>query len=95
MKKIIFMGVVLLPCMAFASTDCRVVEYPDHDEAICSGDAVVLTSESYQTDGQEQADSSDLTPAEKQKKAAQEIASSRNDLAKVYGDIWLKSRQGR
>ncbi len=41
MKKhtIILLGIVLVPYAAFAATNCRVVEYPDHYEAICTGDA--------------------------------------------------------
>jgi hypothetical protein len=31
-------GILLLPCGAVAGTDCRVVEFPDHVEAVCSGD---------------------------------------------------------
>lgn len=27
------------PCMAFADTGCTLVEYPDHYEAVCEGDA--------------------------------------------------------
>ncbi|HEX9080363.1 MAG TPA: hypothetical protein VF795_12290 [Desulfuromonadaceae bacterium] len=38
MKKIVMIGTVLLPSLACAATDCRVVEYPDHYEAICMGD---------------------------------------------------------
>ncbi len=41
MKKsaFILLGIVLVPYTAFAATNCRVVEYPDHYEAICTGDA--------------------------------------------------------
>lgn len=38
MRKIIMVGMVVLPHMVFAATDCRVVEYPDHFEAVCVGD---------------------------------------------------------
>ena len=39
MKTIAIAGIVLLPYLAFAATDCRVIEYPDRYEAICTGDA--------------------------------------------------------
>jgi len=29
---------LLLPCSVFAATDCRVIEFPDHYEAVCAGD---------------------------------------------------------
>ncbi len=39
MKTIVLLGIVLMSNAAFAATDCRVVEYPDHYEAVCTGDA--------------------------------------------------------
>src|SRR5690242_17918892 len=39
MKTIAIVGIVLAPYLAFAASDCRVVEYPDHYEAVCTGDA--------------------------------------------------------
>lgn len=38
MGRIVLAAIVLLPRMVFATTDCRVVEYPDHYEAVCVGD---------------------------------------------------------
>ena len=37
MKLIILLGFVLLPWPALADKDCRVIEFPDHVEAVCSG----------------------------------------------------------
>lgn len=31
-------GLSFSPCMAFAAKDCRIIEYPDHYEAVCVGD---------------------------------------------------------
>ena len=31
--------IALMPSMAVAATDCRIIEYTDHVEAICTGDA--------------------------------------------------------
>ncbi len=39
MKTIVLLGIMLVSNAAFAATDCRVVEYPDHYEAVCTGDA--------------------------------------------------------
>ena len=36
-RKIVLLGMVLMPVPAFSATDCRVVEYPDHYEAVCIG----------------------------------------------------------
>jgi hypothetical protein len=40
MKIIPLLGMVLMlvPGLSFARTDCRVVEFPDHSEAVCVGD---------------------------------------------------------
>jgi len=37
-KTLITLVMVLLPCAAFAATNCRVFEYSDHFEALCLGD---------------------------------------------------------
>jgi len=37
MGRIVLLAMVLLPRMVFAATDCRIVEYPDHYEAVCIG----------------------------------------------------------
>jgi hypothetical protein len=39
MRIIILPVMALLPCVAFAATNCRVFEFPDHYEALCLGDA--------------------------------------------------------
>jgi hypothetical protein len=38
MRKIISLAMLLLPCQVFAATDCRVIEFTDHYEAVCAGD---------------------------------------------------------
>ncbi|GLI39386.1 hypothetical protein KI811_11630 [Geobacter hydrogenophilus] len=38
MKLAIVAGMVLLPHVLFAETDCRIDEYPDHYVAICNGE---------------------------------------------------------
>lgn len=38
LRKYILAGIVLLPSLVIAATDCWVIEYPDHYEAVCVGD---------------------------------------------------------
>jgi len=38
MRIFISVLLILLPTMALAATDCHVVEYQDHYEAVCTGD---------------------------------------------------------
>ncbi len=39
MKTIVLLGIMVMSTAAFAATDCRVVEFPDHYEAVCTGEA--------------------------------------------------------
>jgi hypothetical protein len=39
MRTGILIWLTLLPCIAFGATDCRTVEYSDHFEAVCIGEA--------------------------------------------------------
>jgi hypothetical protein len=38
MRIFIVLGILLLPCLLYASTNCKVVEYGDHYDVSCSGD---------------------------------------------------------
>ena len=38
MRNLITIALILLPGLSLAHTDCRVVEHPDHVEAVCIGD---------------------------------------------------------
>ena len=38
MKRIIAVGMLLLPQILHAGTDCRFTEFPDHYDAVCIGD---------------------------------------------------------
>jgi hypothetical protein len=101
MKIIISLMMVLLPCTAFAATDCRIVEYPDHTEAVCVGDAEQTTASSQKTElgqipmqelipGQEESVASAQTPETEQPDVPPEMI-VRNDLARLHGVYWLKS----
>jgi hypothetical protein len=104
MKIIISLLMVLLPCAAFA-TDCRIVEYPDHTEAVCVGDtdqaaALAQKPEMGQSPmqgmipGQEEAVASAQTAEIEIPDVPPEMI-VRNDLARLHGSSWLKSRSGQ
>lgn len=38
MRIIISMGLLFVPCMAIAFTDCRINDFQDHSELVCIGD---------------------------------------------------------
>ena len=97
MKKILLLGILLTPCVAFAATDCRIQEYSDHYVAICDGDA-------QQAAAARRTDLPELAPAQAETFVAlieaqskmdpeQELTISRSDLAVRHGEIWLKSMQ--
>lgn len=86
--------ILLLPCTAFAATNCRVIEFPDHYEAICDGTAE-KTPASSQIAGQEQIVASARTTEESEQMEVPPEMIVRNGLARLYGDAWLKSRQGQ
>ena len=99
MRKIILLVMVLLPGMAFAATDCRIVEYPDHTEAVCVGDAE-QTPASHQTTGQQQ------IPGQEQAVASAETPEMelpdvppekivRNELARLHGSYVLNSHSSQ
>lgn len=105
MRKIILLMMVLLPCTAFANSDCRIIEYPDHTEAVCVGGAE-QTSASTQITELGQIPMQELIPGQEEIVASVRTTESeetdippemivRNGLARMYGDTWLRSRQGR
>jgi hypothetical protein len=50
MRTCILIWITLLPCVAFGGTDCRTVEYPDHFEAVCNGEAGYVPPQSQVQD---------------------------------------------
>jgi hypothetical protein len=93
MRNKILLLMVLLPCTAFAGTDCRVVEYADHYEAICDGVAEQAPASSPkkpqdQPGVQDQTVASGNTPESEQADAP----IVRNELARLHAALWLKSR---
>ena len=93
MRKIIFIGMVLLPCMAIAGTDCRIIEYPDHFEAVCDGDSR-QSPVALQNSGQEQNVASSRSSQQESPDVPPEMI-VRNDLAKMHAEAWIRSRQSR
>ncbi|KAB0670437.1 hypothetical protein F6V30_09825 [Oryzomonas sagensis] len=95
MKKIILPGIVLMPCVVFGATDCRVVEYPDHYEAVCIGttEQVPVSNRPGQAgEGAQEQTSAAARESEQQQTAdVPPEMIVRNDLAKLHGASWLKT----
>jgi hypothetical protein len=111
MRKIIVLIMVLLPCTSFAVSNCQIIEYPDHFEAMCTGKPAQTEAASrlieqakrsvlYQAAGKDQA-------AEQEQALASDQAPDsetpdvppelivRNDLARLHGAAVLKTRAGQ
>ena len=99
MRNVILLVMVLLPCMAFAATACHIIEYPDHDEAVCVGDTLQPPA-SARIAEQEQSIASALTTdalasAQTPESALPDVPPEnivRNGLASLHGASWLNSR---
>jgi hypothetical protein len=93
MRIIILLVMVLLPCAAFAGTNCRVVEYPDHYEAICDGDAEKTPSPYQRTvQGQLPVQEQTLAAAYTPEPEQVDVPIVRNELARLHAASWLKTR---
>jgi hypothetical protein len=100
MKNIILLVLLSVPCVAFAS-NCSIVDYPDHYEAICVGDTestpvLSVATESPQLEWVQVVSSAQIAQLSDDS-ALPDIAPEnivRNDLARLHGDYWLKA-QGR
>jgi hypothetical protein len=104
MKTLIFLGMVLFPCMAIAATDCRTVEYPDHTEVTCVGDAAQAPA-SAQIDGQKPSSGATLSPDTLAAVQEPDVVASaeteypdvpaenivRNGLARAFGETVLRN----
>jgi hypothetical protein len=91
MRTIILLVMVLLPCMAYAADDCRVIEYPDHYDVVCDGD---ITQTPASQTGQDQTLASGQTPDSEQTDVPPEMI-VRNELARLHNASWLKTRTGQ
>ena len=40
MRALLLAVIMLMPCATLAATNCRIVEYSDHYEAVCIGDGL-------------------------------------------------------
>ena len=98
MKINILLVMLLFPFTAFAATDCRVIEYPDHYEAVCVGDAAQTPASQpaaqYQIPGQVQNAASAQSPVSEQTDVPPEML-VRNELGRMHGASWLKANSGR
>lgn len=82
--------------LAFASSDCRVVEYPDHYEAICGSEAPPARAQPTAVPQGEVAPQvqtfADLPPPPPSPSGAgTEARIERDELGKSFGKVWLKS----
>lgn len=104
MRILIFVVLALLPSMAFASTNCHVIEYADHYEAICEGDKPPAAS--TQVPGQRQASAAQTEEQDQSVSTGQAEESQqppevppeqivRNGLARTFGESVLRSNHGR
>jgi hypothetical protein len=99
MRKIIVLVLVLLSCSSFAAAACRIIEYPDHSEAICDNDAEQTPSSSQitgqnQISGQEQ----DLASAHAAESEAPVVLPEQivmNQLGILHAAVWLKTKSGQ
>jgi hypothetical protein len=96
MNKIILLMMVLLPCTAVAAGNCRVIEYPDHSEAICDGNSgqppASQPTAQPQTPGQEQnVESAQIDESDQIMDVPAEMI-VRNELARLHMDTRLKTR---
>jgi hypothetical protein len=108
MRKLLMISLILLPGLAFAQTDCRSVELPDHFDAICTGDekavpaAETPTSPTIRRGGEQQQSVSEQMqkslPTESvpqvQPQAAAMVLSSQTSQTQSSPDITVH-RQGR
>ena len=107
MRKIILLVLLWVPCTAFAATHCLIIEYADHWEATCIGNAEP-TSALSQTPGslpvqapevERSVASAQLSDSELPQISDSELPDIqpemivRNELARLHGDYWLKTRQ--
>jgi hypothetical protein len=98
MRTFLTLMIISISCTQFASAGCRVVEYPDHFDAICVSDAEQSSSayksmQNY-TPGQEppppvvqpnEAETPDVPPE----------MIVRNELARLHAASWLKTNPGQ
>jgi hypothetical protein len=90
MRKIILLVLLVLPCMAFASTNCKLVEYKDHYEAICDGSAERANSSAQKTGQEQSADSGQTADSDIPDVPPEKIV--RNGLARTHMASWLNTR---
>jgi hypothetical protein len=95
MREIVLLVLLLLPGPALATADCRVIEYPDHYEAICDGD-VALKAAVTPTAVQDPSAARDQTlpsgpAAREQTNEDEETRIVRSELSKRLGTYWLKT----
>ena len=82
MRMILLVGMVLLPRMLSAATDCRVAEFPDHYEVICTGDEKAGAVQTQTTVQKKAADQTQTAAGQKQP-AAQKKTPAQAQAAEI------------
>lgn len=96
MRIIISLVMMLFPCTALAGTDCRVIEYPDHYEAVCIGSAEQTPASSQRTTQEQTVDQDrTVTSAQAAESEQADVPIVRNELARLHAALWLRSRPGQ
>ena len=89
MRTIISQILMLLSFTTYAAADCRVVEYPDHNEAICNSETDTSPTSSHKT-VEEQNIAAVNEPGIEQQDVPPELI-VRNELGNLHAAAWLKS----
>jgi hypothetical protein len=99
MNKLLIIPMVLLPCTATAKTDCNIVDYPDHYEAVCTGDAKMpavsdQTPAAHQALGRPLLSDAAPSPAQSQNPAPGSAAGAPGPVAEPGGTSPAQGAQG-
>jgi len=96
MKTFLSAAIVMMPCMAFAAVDCRIIEYEDHFEAVCVGDAQQTPTPPGATEQERISEWEQNVAAvgvHQQEGDDSQVRVVRNDLAKLHAIQVTRSRQ--
>jgi len=98
MRKYMVIAMALFPCTALATTDCRIFEFPDHYEVDCGEGAVQTTGPVTTENGPNPSQEQTVVSAQPPDSELPDVAPEnivRNELARLHGASWLKSKAGQ
>jgi hypothetical protein len=93
MKKLVSLLMVLLPGASLAGADCRVVEYPDHYEAVCVEAAAKTAAAPQRAKKEETLAGTGASEQEPQEEPQEEVRL--NGLTRTFGAVWLKEHRAK